>query len=336
MNEVMTTERGTERWSIVQAALWARTRDLDKVESLTWDSRLSDGPRYVPNWEAALACVKGALRDGRLAGQDEEGEYLGQEFWNPAPALHDGDKGIDAPRPYGLGRKTISLSSRDCMQVWPSPMSLLQNGPHSIREVLRQLDEWVAPEVSISAIWFLTHPDVQVVGLNAAGVIVEVPRTVLKDGKIDRGRALVEIEHGDIQWHHVQVALQPNTERPAIRATPPAAQAEKILPSLGIDTLIGLPGIRDPAIGQTGAIADVASPTGAGSRGEDDPAVWLIQEIGRRRSAPEPGLTDRETMEVALGVEFPGLRKLKRRELIRAIPDSLKGRPGRKRTAKLR
>lgn len=63
-----------------------------------------------------------------------------------------------------------------------------------------------------------------------------------------------------------------------------------------------------------------------------DPAVWLVMEIGRRREGDQLEPTDRETMMIALKAEFPELDKNARRDLIKGIPDSLKGRPGPKKS----
>jgi hypothetical protein len=187
----------TERWTVPQAAVWIRTRDLATVrEAGPYSTRsLVTAALGFPDIFTASECLIAALRAGRVAAygrlikrrvtEVEEAparilsagrEKIAQEFWTDGGDLSDDlERGIVARAPAGDATRwaDLDVEANACIGHWQPPSAILADGALSLGQAAAR----IKPEPIDHLRWLLTHPAVKVTGLNAASqrVMIDLP-----------------------------------------------------------------------------------------------------------------------------------------------------------------
>ena len=225
----MREEEGERWWTIPQAAVWIRTRDLSAVRAL--DSRqqksLFMAADMIPGvFPAATDCLREALKRGRLAvrgrmalrelaGADgqpawqllgDEPEMVPQEFWQSGGDFTDDlEHGAVATAPGAQERwKDLVVEVDDCVGHWQGPESVLGQGRMPMNRVLPTEPDDVAQ-------WLLAHPDVVVTGVDGSGARVTIERGMFNVPLlIDRHNGVLMTEDGRTTWRAVELELAPS------------------------------------------------------------------------------------------------------------------------------
>jgi len=234
----MADNETAERWTVPQASVWIRTRDLATVREL--------GPRIarslaiaadaMPDVLTASACLVAALRAGRIRASGrlartgdasdlgEERETIPPAFWHAGADLSDDlDRGVMARELRRAARwLDLDIEANACIGRWQPPAAILGEGVLSLGQAAGKLE----PEPIDRLRWLLTHPAVIVTGLNDRAERVTVDAAALALGVADIEADTVTTRDGRICWSQVTVELAPA----AGAATPPAAPLARIVP----------------------------------------------------------------------------------------------------------
>jgi hypothetical protein len=220
----MADKETVERWTVPQASVWIRTRDLEIVRGLT--------PRTArslflacsawPGVHAASDCLMAALRTGRVAASGRRmrlpdlipgarREKSPQEFWQAGADLSDDTaRGVVARESGGAGRWVdLDVEANACIGHWQPPSAILADGALSLGQFAAQL----RPEPIDRLRWLLTHPAVIVTGLNDRAERVTVDGPALAFGNADIEADTVTTHDGRLSWSAVMVELAPAAER---------------------------------------------------------------------------------------------------------------------------
>jgi hypothetical protein len=145
-------------WTVPQAAVWIRTRDLTAVEDLGPRTRtsLAMASLEMPSvFEAANEVLLPALEAGRLASwrRDAMGnvEEIPQDCWKNFPKFSEQWK---EEEPVGITAGTlipIVVAADRCQSLWSTPANILPK-PYPLAHVLANLNPIDHPQ------WILTHP----------------------------------------------------------------------------------------------------------------------------------------------------------------------------------
>jgi hypothetical protein len=278
-----------EWWTIPQAAVWIRTRDLHSVRSLDDEAKAylsaADGP--FPDSVAASLYLLKAFRLGRLEARGwprgmraaQVGAPVWTSFWIDA-ALCAGDAGIEARHPAQQTIEGLLVDAADVTDHWVSPATLLTHGQLTLQRAAGRLEEDRLD-------WILAHPDVAVTGLNGSSDRVSIDRRVFASCTIDPITGAIATSDGRLAWSAVTLEL---------------ATAAVVTNAAAID------GTSD-------------------ATDEATMDAWLRGEMVRRRRVGEP--KNRDTMVVAMMTEFRGqLSKKRAKKLFAAVPKDLKEKPG--------
>jgi len=203
-------EAGDNRWTVPQAAVWIRTRDIECVRMLDRNAKryLSVADEVVPEAYDGSLCLRAALQAGRFAvwgrrRSSGENEFIPQAFWQGGGVFIDDERGVSASGPgLPLAWQFVNVGADDCQAHWPAPASLLAGGSLALRAALDRLAD--PPEDY--AQWFLRHPAVRVTGLDGQGQRVAIdPAVFVTAGVLDRQRNAVATADGRLHWSAVTV-----------------------------------------------------------------------------------------------------------------------------------
>lgn len=222
----MTEDRGEQWWTIPQAAVWIRTRDLGAVQALDVRQRTSlfVAADTIPGlFPAAMECLREALRRGRFAvrgrlalrelavsgGQpawrllDDGPRLVPETFWQSGGDFSDDpEHGVVAAAPGEPERwKGLAVNVDDCVGQWQAPASVLGQGPVPMSRVLPSEPDDV-PQ------WLLAHPDVVVTGVDGSGARVAIERGMFAYPLvIDRDNGVLTTPDGHLTWRAVELEL---------------------------------------------------------------------------------------------------------------------------------
>lgn len=219
-------------WTIAQAAVWIRTRDLAAVAALSpAEARsLAVATQSIPGvWTAAHRCLLEALRRqhlearGTLVRPHDDAdtgertyrtlggrpEWISRECWASGGGFDDDpEDGVKVIIPGDTARwSDLAVEADACRLRWPSPASILDGRPLPLGSALGQLSR--EPEDFDG--WLLTHPDVVVTGIDGSG-----RRTPIDKGEfnapleVDPIHHTIRTEGGGRSWF--AVILQPAPE----------------------------------------------------------------------------------------------------------------------------
>lgn len=245
----MTEDDGEQWWTIPQAAVWIRTRDLSAVQALDFRQRTSlfIAADTIPGlFPAATDCLREALGQGRLAARGrmalrelavaggelawrllgDEPEFVPQRFWQSGGDFADDpEHGVVATAPDEQERwKDLAVSGDDCVGHWQAPRSVLGQGRVPMRRVLPTGPDDV-PE------WLLAHPDVVVTGVDGSGTRVAIERgTFGYPLLIDRHNGVLMTEDGLMTWRAVELEMAPSVA-PGADAEPLARWCNRPVPA---------------------------------------------------------------------------------------------------------
>jgi len=231
---------GERWWTIPQAAVWIRTRDLAAVQALDHRQQTSlfIAADTLPGvFPAATDCLREALKRGRLAARGrmalpelaaadgepawrllgDEPELVPESFWQSGGAFTDAlEHGVVAMAPGVQERwKDLVVSVDDCVGHWQAPGSLLGQARLPIGRVLPSEPDDV-PE------WLLAHPDVVVTGVDGSGARVAIERGMFDYPLlVDRHNGVLTTADGRMTWRAVELELAP-ARAANIGAEPPA------------------------------------------------------------------------------------------------------------------
>lgn len=210
-----------EWWTVPQAAVWIRTRDLTAVEDLGPRTRISlaMASLEMPGvFEAANQVLLPALEAGRLAAwcRDSMGnvEEIPQDSWKNFPKFSEQWK---EEEPVGITAGTLILivvAADRCQSLWSTPANILPK-PYPLAHVLANLNPIDHPQ------WILTHPAVLVTGLNDRGERAPIDQMALVYGERNLNTNTVATTDGRLTWSEVTVELLPQ-EQAAAQGSPEA------------------------------------------------------------------------------------------------------------------
>lgn len=244
----MTEDDGEQWWTIPQAAVWIRTRDLPAVRALDFRQRISlfIAADTIPGvFPAATDCLRDALARGRLAARGrmalrelavadgepawrllgDEPELVPERFWQSGGGFADElEHGVVATAPGEQERwKDLVVSADDCVGHWPAPGSVLGQGRMPMGRVLPVEPDDV-PQ------WLLAHPDVVVTGVDGSGARVAIePGMFGYPLLIDRHNGVLTTEDGLMTWRAVELELAPS-RAPGADAEPLARWRHRPVP----------------------------------------------------------------------------------------------------------
>jgi hypothetical protein len=219
-------DEGEQWWTIPQAAVWIRTRDLESVQALDVRQRTSlfVAADAIPGlFPAATECLREALRRGRLAARgrlalrelavpdgqpawrllDDGPQLVPETFWQSGGDFGDDpDLGVVAAAPGEPERWTdLAVNVDDCVGHWQAPASLLGHGRLPMSQVLPNEPDDV-PQ------WLLAHPEVVVTGVDGSGARVAIERGMLGYPLlIDRDNGVLTTADGQLTWRAVELEL---------------------------------------------------------------------------------------------------------------------------------
>ena len=241
----MADEETTERWTVPQASVWFRTRDLATVREM--DPRtarsLVETALAFPGVLIASGCLVAALRAGRFstlgrltlrqvtaagAAPDrilgDGTSALRKSFWQSGGALSDNDGSDVAPAPDDAGRWIDhDDEANDCIGHWQPPAAILGDDPLSLGQVAAHLER----EPIDYLLWLRTHPAVTVTGLYDRAdrpVGIRVDRAALAREVIDCEADTVT--DGRLSWSAVKVELGTGRVRARARGRRQATQCQ--------------------------------------------------------------------------------------------------------------
>lgn len=222
----VTEDEGERWWTIPQAAVWIRTRDLPAVRALDFRQRTSlfVAADTIPGlFPAATDCLREAFGRGRLAARgrialrelavpggepdwrllSDGPEFVPERFWQSgADFVDDLEHGVVAT---ALGEqerwKDLEVMADDCIGHWQSPGSFLGQGRVPMSRVLPTEPDDV-PQ------WLLAHPDVVVTGVDGSGARVAIDRGMFAYPLlIDRDNGVLTTADGHLTWRAVELEL---------------------------------------------------------------------------------------------------------------------------------
>lgn len=207
-------------WTVPQAAVWIRTRELSAVRGLEGQARhlLSEAEAVVPGATDAawlplrLALLADHVRSWAKVESDDEWEQIPANFWEGAN-FTDAVEAVTASGPLRIADRQwrrarlrdICLEADDCCGHWLTPTEVLGSGPLSISLARRALpagdEEWFP--------WFLTHPAVLVTGLNRDGERVPIDHgTIMTRGEIDHATDSLATADGRVSLSAITAELR--------------------------------------------------------------------------------------------------------------------------------
>lgn len=224
----MTEDEGERWWTIPQAAVWIRTRDLATVQALDFRQRTSlfIAADTIPGlFPTAADCLREALGRGRLATRGrmalrelavaggepawrllgDEPEFVPETFWQSGGDFTDDpEHGVVAAAPGEQERwKDLVVSADDCVGHWQAPGSVLGQDRMPMSRVLPTESDDV-PQ------WLLAHPDVVVTGVDGSGTRVAIERGMFGYPLlIDRHNGVLTTQDGQMTWRAVELELAP-------------------------------------------------------------------------------------------------------------------------------
>ena len=215
----MTEGESESWWSIPQAAVWIRTRDLAAVHALDGHQQRSlfIAADMIPGiFPAATDCLREALKRGRLAARGkmalpelevaggeksyrllgDEAEMVPEGFWQSGGAFTDDlEHGVTAAAP-GVQEcwKDLVVSADDCVGHWQAPAAVLGQARAPMSRVL-------PTEPDDPAEWLLAHPDVVVTGVDGSGARVAIEKGMFNVALlIDRPNGALMTHDGRMTW----------------------------------------------------------------------------------------------------------------------------------------
>jgi hypothetical protein len=215
-----------EWWTLPQAAVWIRTRDLQLVRSLDDEAKayFSAANGLFPDSVAASFYLLEAFRLGRIVPRGwprgmraaQVGAPVSTSFWIDA-ALCAGDAGIEATHPVQQAIEGLLIDAADVTDHWISPATLLAHGQLTLQRAAGRLEE---DRID----WILVHPNVAVTGLNSSGARVPIDKRVFASSTIDHANGAIATSDGRLAWSAVTLELTTaaatNGESPAPAPTP--------------------------------------------------------------------------------------------------------------------
>jgi len=272
----VTEGEGERWWTVPQAAVWIRTRDLPAVQALDHrqEKSLFMAADMIPGvFPAATDCLREALKRGRLAvrgrmalpqlavtdGQPawrllgDRPERVPEGFWQSGGAFTDDlEHGVVATAP-GVPERWMDLVVEvdDCVGHWQAPGSVLGQGRMPINRVLPSEPDDVAQ-------WLLAHPDVVVTGVDGSGARVAIERGMFNVPLlIDRHNGVLMTPDGRAAWRAVELELAPS-RAPSAEAEPLARWYNRSVPAPLEERSLAAPGA--PKIGAVDAVAHAGKP----------------------------------------------------------------------------
>ena len=256
-------------WTIPQAAVWIRTRDLSAVQALDFRQRISlfIAADTIPGvFPAATDCLREALKRGRLAVHGrkalpelagasgdlayrplgDEPEMVPESFWQNGGEFTDSlAHGVVAVAPGEQARwNDLAVRADDCVGHWPAPASVLGEARVPMSRVL-------PAEPDDIAVWFLAHPDVVVTGVDGSGARVAIESGMFNVPLlIDRRNGVLMTEDGEVTWRAVELALA-SSSAPTADAEPPARWRNRPVPAPLTEISLGAPPSSEPPETQT-------------------------------------------------------------------------------------
>jgi len=272
----VTEGEGERWWTVPQAAVWIRTRDLSAVQALDHrqEKSLFMAADMIPGvFPAATDCLQEALKRGRLAvrgrmalpevavtdGQPawrllgDQPELVPESFWQSGGAFTDDlEHGVVATAP-GVPERWMDLVVEvdDCVGHWQGPESVLGQGRMPINRVLPSEPDDVAQ-------WLLAHPDVVVTGVDGSGARVAIERGMFNVPLlIDRQNGVLMTPDGRAAWRAVELELAPS-RAPSLDPEPLARWYNRPVPAPLEERSLAAPGA--PKIGAVDAVAHAGKP----------------------------------------------------------------------------
>jgi hypothetical protein len=245
----VTEDEGERWWTIPQAVVWIRTRDLSAVQALDGRQRVSlfMAADMIPGvFPAATDCLRQALERGRLAVRGrmalpelavaggemsyrllgDQPEMVPEGFWQSGGAFTDDlDHGVVATAPGAPERwMDLVVAVDDCVGHWQGPESVLGQGRMPMNRVLPTEPDDVAH-------WLLAHPDVVVTGVDGAGARVAIERGMFNNPLlIDRQNGVLMTQDGRATWRAVELELA-SSRAPSADAEPLARWRNRPVPA---------------------------------------------------------------------------------------------------------
>jgi hypothetical protein len=226
-------------WTVPEAAVWIRRRDMAEVRAL--------GPRERVNlsmatltiqgaFDAAHECLLPVLREGRVAayGRGHGLEEIPVELWKGATFL-DVWKNKKTPvsvtaawsDPQQTRWREVLVPAEYCQIYWPMPASILAGGTLTLAALAERLNKFDVIH------WLLDHPAISVTGLNDRGERVPIDRAVLVEGTRDYETNTLTTQNERLCWSQIAVAQAQPTEPPKGKSgnkeKPDAAVVAKVL-----------------------------------------------------------------------------------------------------------
>jgi len=272
----VTEGEGERWWTMPQAAVWIRTRDLPAVQALDGRQRVSlfMAADTIPGvFPAATDCLREALKRGRLVvrgrmalpevavtdGQpawrllSDQPELVPETFWQSGGAFTDDlDHGVVATAPGAPERwMDLVVEVDDCVGHWQAPGSVLGQGRMPINRVLPTEPDDVAQ-------WLLAHPDVVVTGVDGSGARVAIERGMFNVPLlIDRQNGVLMTQDGRVTWRAVELELAP-PRAPSPDAGPLARWYDRPVPAPLEERSLAAP--ASPTPGAVDAVAPAGEP----------------------------------------------------------------------------
>jgi len=245
----VTEGKGERWWTIPQAAVWIRTRDLSAVQALDHRQEISlfIAADTIPGvFPAATDCLREALKRGRLAVRGRmalpelavaggepiwrllggEPELVPETFWQSGgDFIDDLEQDVVATAPGAPERwKDLVASADDCVGHWQAPGSVLGQGRMPMNRVLPTEPDDVAE-------WLLAHPDVVVTGVDGSGARVAIERGMFNNPLlIDDQNGVLMTQDGQVTWRAVELELAPS-RAPNAEAEPLARWYNRPVPA---------------------------------------------------------------------------------------------------------
>jgi hypothetical protein len=225
----MADKETVERWTVPQASVWIRTRDLAIVRELGpyTACSLTMAALAMPDVLTASGCLVAALRMGRVAASGrlvqemsdatyrilgDDRETIPQSFWQGdgeqagGRLSDDPDRGVTAAEPGDAARWIdLDVEAGACIRRWQPPAAILADGALSIGQLAARL----GPEPIDRLRWLLTHPAVIVTGLNDRAERVTVDAAALALGVADIETDALTTRDGRLCWSQVTIDLAP-------------------------------------------------------------------------------------------------------------------------------
>jgi hypothetical protein len=197
-------------WTIPQAAVWIRTRDLALVRSLPEKARvyLFVADAVAPgSFTAATVNLLAAFKNGRVVphgwprGEDHIRRPIRGDYWRAGASFSESDAGVEAMLPTLQDpMEGLTVEANDVLGHWPCYANLLEDGPLPLWDAIGWLPEEDCPT------WLLQHPSVMVTGLDADAVRQMIDKDVFRtDSIVNPDHASISTADGRHTWSSVMV-----------------------------------------------------------------------------------------------------------------------------------